>query len=148
MHNYSRYKERATATDEELLQFEAWCDMRRVACPQFQYWDTVLHLELSILLFIRSLRESNFTLYMDTLPELAAWFTALNHVHYACWVPVQIRDIGLPCRETSRCVLPSSIWTTSHPRRPGRLFSAIALDQVHEQNNAMVKGDGGAVGSH
>ena len=25
-------------------------------------------------------------------------------------------------------------------------FSAIAIDQAHEQNNAMVKGDGGAVG--
>ena len=27
-----------------------------------------------------------------------------------------------------------------------RRFSAIAIDQAHEQNNGMVKGDGGAVG--
>ena len=27
-----------------------------------------------------------------------------------------------------------------------KVFSAIAIDQAHEQNNAMVKGDGGAVG--
>ena len=25
-------------------------------------------------------------------------------------------------------------------------FSSIAIDQAHEQNNAMVKGEGGAVG--
>ena len=30
-------------------------------------------------------------------------------------------------------------------KSPGR-FSAIAIDQAHEQNNGMVKGDGGAVG--
>ena len=27
-----------------------------------------------------------------------------------------------------------------------RQFSAIAIDQAHEQNNAVVKGDGGAIG--
>ena len=27
-----------------------------------------------------------------------------------------------------------------------RSFSAIAIDQAHEQNNASIKGDGGAVG--
>ena len=31
-------------------------------------------------------------------------------------------------------------------RKTGRKFSAMAIDQAHEQNNAMVKGDGGAVG--
>ena len=31
-------------------------------------------------------------------------------------------------------------------RKSERVFSAIAIDQAHEQNNASVKGDGGAVG--
>ena len=31
-------------------------------------------------------------------------------------------------------------------RKSYRLFSAIALDQAHKQVNALVKGDGGAVG--
>ena len=30
--------------------------------------------------------------------------------------------------------------------KTGRAFSAMAIDQAHEQNNAAVKGDGGAVG--
>ena len=30
--------------------------------------------------------------------------------------------------------------------KTGRAFSNIAIDQAHEQNNACVKGDGGAVG--
>ena len=31
-------------------------------------------------------------------------------------------------------------------KKTTRAFSAMALDQAHEQNNACVKGDGGAVG--
>ena len=31
-------------------------------------------------------------------------------------------------------------------RKSKHVFSAIAIDQAHEQNNASVKGDGGAVG--
>ena len=31
-------------------------------------------------------------------------------------------------------------------RKTTRNFSALAIDQAHEQNNALVKGDGGAVG--
>ena len=31
-------------------------------------------------------------------------------------------------------------------KKTGNAFSAMALDQAHEQNNAAVKGDGGAVG--
>ena len=34
-------------------------------------------------------------------------------------------------------------FTVSKSKRP---FSAFAIDQAHEQNNACVKGDGGAVG--
>ena len=30
--------------------------------------------------------------------------------------------------------------------KTGRIFSSIAIDQAHEQNNATVKNDGGAVG--
>lgn len=31
-------------------------------------------------------------------------------------------------------------------KKSSRAFSAIAIDQAHEQNNTTVKGDGGAVG--
>jgi len=31
-------------------------------------------------------------------------------------------------------------------RKTGRVFSIIAIDQAHEQNNALIKGDGGAIG--
>ena len=59
-------------------------------------WTITIHLELCILLYIRSLRESNFMLYVDSLQDLAVWFFALDHTHYARWLPVHLRDmVGL-----------------------------------------------------
>ena len=44
-------------------------------------------------MFKISQRESNFTLYLDTLSELAEWFFAVDHTHYARWLPVHLRDV-------------------------------------------------------
>ena len=94
-----------------------------------------------MLVIVRSIREGNVPLYITALRALAPWFFALDHTHYYRWVPVHIRDM-----------------TTLHERLPEfdrgsfvvhkstRPFSAIAIDHTHEQNNAVVKGDGGAIG--
>ena len=76
------------------LDFEAWCSEREQSCPQFQYWATVLALELSTLIFVRSLREADFNMYLDALTELTAWFCALDHTNYARWIPVHLRDMA------------------------------------------------------
>ena len=53
--------------------------------PQFYYWSSVMELKLLYLMnmYIRSLREGNFNLYVDTLNKLVSWLFALDHVHYA-----------------------------------------------------------------
>ena len=69
----------------------------------------------------------------------------MDHTNYARWLSVHHRDM---------CVLQST-----HPdvykhfsegcftvHKTTRQFSDIALDQAHEQVNAEVKGEGGAVG--
>ena len=53
-----------------------------------------MELELLMLQFIKSLCEGNFNLYVDSLNQLAPWFFALDHVHYARWLPVHIRDMN------------------------------------------------------
>jgi len=84
-------------------------------------------------------------MYLDALTELATWFHAMDHTNYARWIPVHLRDmVTLP---------------TAHPeiarefeagnftiQKTSRQFSAIPIDQAHEQNNAAIKGDGGPVG--
>ena len=104
-----------------------------------------MELELCVLVFVRSLREANFTMYVDTLAELAPWFHALDHTNYARWIPVHLRDmLELPKKHPDIY----RKFCNGHftVQKTKRVFSAIPIDQAHEQNNACVKGDGGAVG--
>ena len=91
-----------------------------------------MELELCILVYIRSLRQASFSMYLDALTELVPWFHALDHTNYAWWIPVHLRDMA----ELS----------TKHPeiakefregnftvRKTNCVFSAIALDQAYEQ---------------
>ena len=130
---------------EEPLTFKVWCQTKSEQHPQFYYWATVMELELLMLQFIKSLREGNFNDYLNSLNQLAPWFFALDHVHYARWLPVHIRDMNA--------------LTSTHPsihsefqngnfvvQRSTNHFSYIAMDQSHEQLNKSIKGEGGAVG--
>ena len=61
--------------------------------PQFQYWSLTQTFELQVLSFVRSIREANFELYISTLIDLMPWFFALDHLNYARWLSVHIRDM-------------------------------------------------------
>ncbi|EDO35715.1 predicted protein [Nematostella vectensis] len=106
-------EEKYVADTGDILPFEEWCEQQRSAIPQFQYWYTALQLELILLVFLKSLRLSDFAIYVP-------WFFALNHKAFT-----------------------QGFFTVN---KTNRRFSSIAVDQAHEQNNAVVKGDGGAVG--
>jgi hypothetical protein len=127
------------------LGFRKWCSKREENCPQFQYWTTVMSLELCLLVYVRSLRQSSFSMYLDALKELVPWFFALDHTNYARWIPVHIRDMTeLPARHPDV----NREFNAGHFtfQKTNRVFSAIPIDQAHEQNNACIKSDGGAVG--
>ena len=111
----------------------------------FDYWLNVLSQEIMLLVYVRSLREGNFDLYVHSLTQIVPWLFALEHTHYSRRLSVHIRDM------TSLSV--------NHPNihaefRAGKFvvhktrnkFSAMAIVQCHEQNNGAVKGSGGAVG--
>ena len=44
-------------------------------------------------MFVISLREGDFHLYIQVLQNIAPLMFALDHPNYACWLPVHIRDI-------------------------------------------------------
>ena len=101
--------------------------------------------ELLLLDYVRSLRADDFDLYVKVLQKLAPLMFSLDHHNYARWLPVHIRDM--------------LTLSTAHPqifeqfhaghfvvKKSERGFSLIALDQNHEQQNAILKGDGGIVG--
>ena len=111
--------------------------------PTSKFWDMIMKYEVMILTFVRAHREKNFIVYFEVLDELIHLFFALDHVNYARWTPIHIRDMkSLPqsIRDefSQRChwVLPKT----------NNKFSSIPFDQAHEQENKVVKGAGGAIG--
>ena len=96
---------------------------------------------LTILIFVRFLRTSDFGLDIESLTQLAPWLSALDHTNYARYLPVHIRDLtGLESKhpETAN-EFKADKFTV---QKSQRFFSAIAIDHAHVQNNAY----GGAVG--
>ena len=76
---------------------------------------------------------------------MLAWVFALNHTNYARWLPVHLRGISALQQTAPGVFLQFEKGLFTVHKTPRR-FSAIAIDHAHEQNNGMVKGDGGAVG--
>ena len=122
---------------------EVWRQEMISMSPTFQYWDTVRRMEILGLIFVRAHREQNFPLYIESLKALAPWFFALDHHNYSRWISIHIRDMeSLPTsiyEEFKEC----SNWVV---KKTTNRFSAMPIDQAHEQNNELVKGSGGAVG--
>ena len=131
--------------DEEHKTFEEW----RTACvnesAQFSYWSRVLDLELLVLSFVRAIRTGHFQLYLDTLQVLAPWFFALDRAKYARWLPVHLRDM-LTLQEKHPQIYSQFFLGHFTVPKSNRKFSCMSIDQAHEQLNAVIKGDGGAVG--
>ena len=127
------------------MSLEDWCDPRVKACPLFLFWSFILQLELEVMIYVRAIREGDFLLYIDALTKLVPWFFALGHTNYARWIPVHLRDmVSLHDKHPGDC----AEFRKGHfvVKKTTHVFSGIAIDQAHEQNNASVTGDGGAVG--
>ena len=106
---------------------------------------SVINLELILLLLVKSFRESNIKVFDTALKPIAVWMFSLHHTHFSRLLPVFIND-------------PEQL-SAKHPRvyeefKRGHFtaknicwkFSSILEDQAHEQNNKLVKIDGGAIG--
>lgn len=141
---YSLLKEAFTQV-HPATSFEEWIEQKRSKCPTFKFWLLVLNLEVLLLSFIRSIRNGNYELYKQTLKKLAPWFLLMDHPHYGRWLPIHIKDLEelkdkAPSVHEYFCKGQFVIHKTRNP------FSALGVDQAHEQNNALIKGNGGAVG--
>ena len=131
--------------DDEPMDFNGWILLQRRDNPQFLYWFITLELELLALAFVRSLRTGDFQMYLDILPHIVPWFFSLNHTHYARWMSVHLTDmVSLESKHPDVAAeFKKGKFTMSNSQRS---FSRLAIDQGHEQNNAVMKGDGGIIG--
>lgn len=138
---YNAYMEETP--DNTTISFESWSTEQKR--PQFKFWFLIYRMELTILILIRSFREANFRLYREALFELIPYFFADNNVNYARWLPIHLRDM-MYIEEQHPEVAREFHKGNFVVHKSARDFSAVAIDQAHEQNNAVIKGDGGAVG--
>ena len=129
----------------ENLSFDDWSKQRYDKYPQFKFWAMTLELELTILLFIRSIRTSNFALYISVLQNLLPWFFALDRIHYSRWLSVHVQDM-LTLQSVNPDLAKEFLKGKFTVQKTSNVFSSMAIDQAHEQNNKLVKGDGGAIG--
>ena len=84
-------------------------------------------------------------LYKETLSSLIPYFFVLDHVNYSRWLPIHLRYmISLESKHPS--IYREFEKGTSTIRKSTRMFSNMTIAQTHEQNNAVVKGDGGEIG--
>ena len=81
------------------------------------YWKTILELELTILVFIRSIRESNFSLYVISLRSLMKWYYSMDHYNYARWLSVHLFDL-VQLQYTLPDVMNILIKDISHFKKP------------------------------
>ena len=120
-----------------------WLEEKSLSSSMAHYWSLVINLQIEILVFVRSVREGNSLLYVQSLRNLLNCFFALDHTNYARWLTIHVFDlISLPTThpDVYQQMLKRffSFAKIKHP------FSRMALDQVHEQNNKIIKGLGGA----
>ena len=129
---------RSQATND----IQLWMEEMSSKNDTLHYWKLIFDFQILVLTFIRAQREKNFLLYVHVLKVSVKYIFALNHHRYARWLSEHVDDLmRLPytCPELYEQFLASNfvLQKTNNP------FSAIALDQGHEQNNATIKGAGG-----
>jgi len=111
---------------------------------QFNYWQKVLQLEVLLLHFLRSQHKQQFLHYVESLEKIIPWMFARDCHHYARWTTIHVKDLlhlEKNCTAAHAYILRGNFVT----QKTRNKFFALAHDQVHEQPNAMVKGDGDAI---
>ena len=61
---YSSYVEQE---NDHVPTLDEWRTKREEESPQFKYWSLTLEFQLSVLVFVRSLREGDFSLYTQAM---------------------------------------------------------------------------------
>ncbi|KAE8741792.1 hypothetical protein FOCC_FOCC012681 [Frankliniella occidentalis] len=117
----------------------------QVDSPTFYFWWTVLKLELLLLSFVGSLRSSTYDRYLSSIKQMLPHFFSWDKINYARWLTVHLKDL-LELPHTAPDVhsaFTKGFFSLAKTREP---FTRMSPDQVHEQNNKLVKGQGGAIG--
>ncbi|KAJ8877792.1 hypothetical protein PR048_022249 [Dryococelus australis] len=136
--------QQAYREEHQNIPYEDWIDRQSNKYPTFKFWLLVLELITLLLSFVRSVREGNYEHLEISLKLMLPWFYVFSYAHYPCWLPIHIKDLeelSNSAPEVHREFCNGNFVIHKTPRQ----FSALPVDQAHEQNNAIIKGSGGAI---
>ncbi|KAK3912859.1 Chromosome-associated kinesin KIF4 [Frankliniella fusca] len=131
-----------TAENQTLEEWITDCSKQY---PTFLFWLNFLEIILLLLQFVKSLRCAMFPLYVESFGEMLPWFFFFNHTHYSRWGTVHFVELmELPVKIPS--LYTEFLKGKFVVHKSLRAMSGLGVDQAHEQNNRIVKEDGGAIG--
>ena len=122
------------------VNFEAWRAEMEIKSPQFQFWSIALKIEMDYLMFLRSIRSSNFNLYISSIGKFLPWIFAFDHVHYSRWLSIHHYDMEMLKDTNPEIHHEFDVNGNFTVKRTRNRFSKMGLDQRHEQLNKDVKG--------
>ena len=108
----------------------------QMPCTHFQFWSTILQLELYVMIYVRATREGDFQLYIDALTKTVPWFFALDHVHYAKWMTVHLHDM-VSLKDSDPDVCAEFLKGKFVVKKLRRAFSAITADEEPSSSTSL-----------
>ncbi len=97
-----------------------------------------------MLVFVKSIREGDFEMFVDALDLFAPWMFAMYHTKYARLLPVFIQSLYKLPQEHPE-IYEQFLKGRFTVQKTTRKFFRISDDQGHEQNNKIIKGSGRAI---
>ena len=129
---------KAHKTSNSVLPLFSCAQERSSSSRMFKYWMLNMKFQINYLVFIRSMREDNFKLFVKILMLLIKWFFIFDHCNYIRWLSVHIRDLlSLPvtCPQLYQEFKRGNFVVQISSRE----FSRIHYDQAREQSNKTIK---------
>ena len=83
----------ALMSESEITIYEEWEDHLKKSSVNAKYWFTVIELESLLLMFIKSLRQADFTLVVTCHKEMTIWIFSLDHTHHQQLMLVFMADL-------------------------------------------------------
>ena len=139
---YKKLHDAHVESNSELSLLD-WIEIRSAESEMCYYWKLILDFQVLALVFIRSIREGNFQTYVESLISICKWYFSLDHYHYARWCTVHCFDLML-LQFTMLEVYNEFKKGNFTFQKTNSNFSRVAIDQVHEQNNKVIKSSGDA----
>ncbi|KAL9975370.1 hypothetical protein ACROYT_G012525 [Oculina patagonica] len=126
--------------------YASFCRQGKKGSKLFHFWSNYIDMVMLLLRLIRAEREGLWSLHLNAVAEMTPYFSVMDRVNYARWLPVYIADMRL--LPTLAPEVHQEFENGNHPvSRSEQPFSQVWTDMAVEQTvNLDSKARGGIIG--